>query len=302
MAKLIKSDLQLTLKHPIFIFGMFLTLAVNLYYIFSDRSGGSIMRVFTPFCAVFFLPLGMCVLTVFTCGTDLSSRTISRKLSIGYTKKEIYLSHLISSLVAAFFLTLPCFVSIIIPVYLAKLNFGVFFVYYIYSLLAIFAMTAIIVFLTAIINIKSVAFVMSFILCSSSILMFINFGGRVEAPEYLITYNTIETPITDEDGNSYIMQEYIGEQVKVKNPEYITGMKRRIYSAIAYFSPGCFLYHMSSKNLNYAELGYDDVREQFESVFRSNMTGFFKSVPFSLCVFALFSFFGVQLFKKKDLN
>lgn len=72
MTKLIKSDLRLTLRHPIFIFGLFLTLTVNLCFIFSGISGGSVMHVFMPFCAVFFLPFGISVILMFTCGKDLS--------------------------------------------------------------------------------------------------------------------------------------------------------------------------------------------------------------------------------------
>lgn len=302
MTKLIKSDLRLTLRHPIFIFGLFLTLAVNLWFLLSDSSGGSIMHVFMPFCAVFFLPLGMCVLTMFTCGGDLSSRTINRKLSMGYTKKQIYFSHLVSSLTASFLLTIPCFVSIIVPAYLAKLNFGVFFVYYIYSLIALFAMTAIIVSVAMLSKIRLVAFVVSFIICFSPFLMHMNFAGRVEAPEYLTIYNTIETPVTVENGQEYIMQEYTGEWTQVKNPEYVTGMKRYIYAAIGYFTPGCFLYHMTSRTLEYAEQGYDDVREQFENRFNKNMVGSFKSVPFSFCVFAFFSLLGAEMFRRRDLS
>lgn len=42
MNRLIKTDLRRTLTHPVFIFGMLLTLAVNLWFHLKDNSGGSI--------------------------------------------------------------------------------------------------------------------------------------------------------------------------------------------------------------------------------------------------------------------
>lgn len=301
MTKLIKSDLRLTLRHPVFIFGMLLTLAVNLWFHLKDNSGGSIEYIFRPFSAFFLLAPGMCVLTVFTCGTDLSSRTVNRKLSVGYTKKEIYFSHLITSLVAVFFLTLPCFVSIIAPVYLAKLNFGVIAVYYIYSLFALFAMTAVIVFITMLLNMRAAAFVISFILCICGIFITINLSERIEEPEYFTYHTTIETPIIDENGNVLILQQFTDEQVKEKNPNYISGKKRIIYEAISRYYPGCFLFNVSQRDLYFAESGFDDVRFAFDDLFKNKVKEDLLTVPFSICVLAFFSLFGAEMFRRKDL-
>lgn len=209
---------------------------------------------------------------------------------MGYTKKQIYFSHLILALTTSLLFTLPCWVSIALPVILAKVSFGVLMVYYVYCTFALLSMTSVIVFITMVSKTRVLAFVLCFLVCVSGIF-----------------FRLVLTNPTCEKNDDYVVSSgdiIYDYSVKVEGEKKADKEKRMLYKALAFYSPSGFLYNVSSGTAlySYGETSFEHIHEDFKRKFENEMKDDFKSVPFSLCVFSIFSFLGAEAFRRKDLS
>ncbi|MCI5844808.1 MAG: ABC transporter permease [Oscillospiraceae bacterium] len=197
------------------------------------------------FVGALYLMFAAAVLVGIFVGTEYSDGTIRNKLIIGHRRPAIYLSNLIVCSAANGIVFLSHIATACI---LGKLLLTVgmpvkeILQFTLLELLSFLALTALFVLLAMLIQSKAASSVTILIL--SIILLFatLTIQQKLEAPEYYEAYSYIN----EETG------EVIEEQEREKNPNYLTGTKRQVYSFLNDFLPSSQLYQVAMHESDHA--------------------------------------------------
>lgn len=187
-------------------------------------------------------------------GTEYSDGTIRNKLIVGHKRSDIYLANLIVCTVGVL---MGIFLHIIIncTVGTALCGMEVLTVQKIleltlYMIIAFISVTALMVMFTMFVNSKAGASVTVLIVTMVMFIATITIQQRLQAQEYY-------------EGHSYLDDETgeIVEMPEEKNPEYLTGTKRKVYQTIYDVIPVSHMYEaaMSSTENAGKFAGYDGI-------------------------------------------
>lgn len=161
-------------------------------------------------------------------GTDYACGTLRNKIIAGHSRTGIYLTNLITALIANIGMLLVFNLTILavgVPLF-GKTALGAkqIALFMLIQFLTMIAFTALIVFLSMLFQSKaggSVAvLVLTVVLFASAMII----PDMLRAPEY---YESLETEIVDEKTGETVMH-----TKKVKNPAYVDGIKRDILEAL----------------------------------------------------------------------
>ncbi|MDE6833995.1 MAG: ABC transporter permease [Ruminococcus sp.] len=206
-------------------------------------------------------------------GTEYSDGTIRNKLIIGHKRSDIYFANLI---VCSAGVLIGVILHILINCTVGKALCGIEVLTLkkiteitLFMLIAFISITAFMIMLTMFVNSKAGASVAVLILIMIMFVATITIESRLHAPEYY-------------DSFSYVDEE-TGEIVEIpeeKNPNYLTGTKRKVYQAIYDVIPVSHIYESAMASTKNAGkfAGYDGI------------------------ILVVTTALGIILFRKKDLK
>lgn len=180
------------------------------------------------------------VFTALFIGREHSDGTMRNKLIVGYGRSAVYLSNLIVCIIAnvsCLFIALSVTMALGIPLLGTSFTFTEIVIRIGFMIAANIAVTALMVFGAMLIKSKAAMCATLLISVFAFLIVSIAVSQSLEAPEY---YNDYEM-VMGEDG------EYSVEMNEgVKNPYYISGVRRQIYEFIDESLPISQLYHMAA--------------------------------------------------------
>lgn len=155
-------------------------------------------------------------------GTEYSDGTIRNKLMVGHTRRDIWLSKLIVCITAsAMFNVLYILIALVYgKIMLGGTTMGIteILICSLAAVTAVLALASFLLLFSMLIQSKAVGSVVCLITTMVMLFAALTIYMKLEAPEYYDNYE--------------IMNEDSGESVKVekeKNPNYLTGTKRKVY-------------------------------------------------------------------------
>lgn len=206
-------------------------------------------------------------------GADYSDGTIRNKMMVGHTRTEIYFSNLLVCTVAN---AMALLLNIIVMLTLGGILCGIaaltvksVLLTMLYMLLAFTALTAIALAVSMLIQSKAAGSVTLLIMAIVLFCAALTIDNALRAPEYY-------------EGEIYLDEE-TGEIIEgetTKNPNYLTGTKRKVYEFFNDVLPSSQLYRLAVQ---------DD-------------TDYVRMVVGDLAIIALFTGMGITVFRKKDLK
>lgn len=180
-------------------------------------------------------------------GTEYSDGTIRNKLTVGHTRRNIYLSKFIVCAVSNILLyLLNVLVVLVLGGFLiggTTLSAKAIVSFIAVMITAILAFTAILLLISVSIQNKAVGSVVCLLVTILMLFVTLTIWQRLEEPEYYDT-NTYT------DGNT-------GEIISVekeKNTKYLTGTKREVYKFLNDFLPVSQLYRIAMNDSNHLDL------------------------------------------------
>lgn len=239
MSKLLRADFARLWKGKIFYIGIAYALCVGIlsshteyremvstpgYYPHADN----ILFGNSPF-----MPIAAAVFIGLFVGTEYSDGTIRNKLIIGHSRTAVYLSNLIVCLTALFIIHLTAIAAVVAvgfplvgnveaPIPSLFLLGGL-------SMATVAALTALFLLISMLVHSKANASVTAILLSIVLVVAAMSIHSRLQEPEYYDTYVYSYTDGADE--SEYTEQE--------KNPDYLSGTKRRVYEFLDDFLPSC---------------------------------------------------------------
>lgn len=238
MNKLLNANMWRLFKSKIFRAGIICCVLYSAFLVIDNRIGyrnvyGSDMKEKLmenrpmegmPTAIGMVLPFVLAIVIGLYIGTEYSNGTIRNKLIAGHSRISIYMANLLTSFIAAVIL----FVSSMITVYALGIpllgNTKSPFIHYLELMaiisVALLAMCSIFMMLSMLIQSRATGVVTVIVLTMVMFMAAISIKNRLDEPEYYDGYT-----ITDEKGNV--------ESIPVeKNPDYLTGNKRKVYETL----------------------------------------------------------------------
>ncbi len=196
------------------------------------------------FVGALYLLFAAAVLVGIFVGTEYSDGTIRNKLIIGHRRPAIYLSNLLvcSAANGIVFLSHIATAWILGKLFLTvEMSVKEILQFTLLELLSFLALTALFVLLAMLIQSKAASSVTILIL--SIILLFatLTVQQKLDSPEYYEAYSYIN----EETGE-------VIEHEREKNPNYLTGTKRQVYSFLNDFLPSSQLYQVAMHESDHA--------------------------------------------------
>lgn len=287
MSKLLRADFARLWKSRIFWIGIAYTFAIGVAAAVMPYHDSLILPSYHPsfdnflFTNCMFMPIVSAVFVGLFVGTDYSNGTIRNKLVVGHTRVAVYFSNLIVCVVAIIIMHLTNILMVIIigaplvgnremPVdYLITLG--------LISIVTVIALSAIFLVMSMLINSKANASVGAIILSIILLMAGATIESRLSQPEYYDAYDVFY----DESGEEHIYT--TGE--KEKNPNYLTGMKREVYTFLYDFLPGCQMVQIGRQ---------EQALEEPEKIMLLPIYSLSIAVVITAC--------GVFFFRRKNLN
>ena len=185
----------------------------------------------------------------FVC-TEYSDGTIRNKLIVGHKRIDIYLANLIVCTAGTLMgLLLHLLINFTVGIALCgieELTVSEILKLTLFGLIAFISLTAIMVMVSMLVKSKAGASVTALILTFIMFFTAISLNNRLDAPEYF----------------EYSFDPTIGETVQnMKNPDYLTGTKRKVYQTIYDVMPSSHTYELamtSTENVG-KFAGYDGI-------------------------------------------
>lgn len=231
MKKIFLAELKRNLRSIPFLFCSLIILVENVYYILCNQYGKQIsiylfdqLQPPAPFLFPQYIYLLISIIPAFHIGSDFAYRTINNKISLGYTKKQIFLCQtLVCAITSLLLLCEDTIVSII------------FCLFRHYSVAVIFSGKFI----------TSLGIVMCIFICISSFSTFLSFLFRDRIISVLIIFMlSLSLSYIGNTDVSAIMQEKYsslytdtGEPGKQENPLYLEGFSRDLCNLRILLSP-----------------------------------------------------------------
>lgn len=205
-------------------------------------------------------------------GKEFKEGIFRNKVIVGHSKGTIYLAELFSAVGIAFVIYLlyaAIFVVVNfyeVPLLPASLIAKIFIDYVLLNmcLAAIFVTISCLFSNQALIAIVNIVFVLLMVVGSQ------RFYGELSQPQYLESYETINSEWIDENGNiRYKEVKVEGSEYLVDNPTYVGGVKRDIYETLYNLSPYGHIIEFVYFNMDWH--GYDYFMGTFAE--ENGMTG-----------------------------
>lgn len=173
-------------------------------------------------------------------GTEYSDGTIRNKLTVGHSRRNIYLSKIIVCAVADILIHILYILVVLILAELfingTTMTMAEIISFTIVSIIAVLAITTILVLLSISNQSKAIGAVV--VLLTTFIMFFATLliGSRLEIPEYSNDKDTINSTETGE-----IIPDV---EKNIKNPRYLRGTKRKVYEFLNDFLPLSQIYQI----------------------------------------------------------
>lgn len=206
--------------------------------------------------------------SIFT-GTDYSDGAIRNKLVVGHHRTSIYLSHWLTSIVAVLTMTAAFLLSyctlgcFLLKPPIAKTNEIIFLL--LISVFTIIAYVSLFHMLSMVVTKKSSSAVICLVLFFGLFLLAVVIKARLDAPEYIENWCIADGVLTSET---------------VSNPEYLQPAARKVYQ---------FLFDALPSGQSLQILVFNVVHP-------------YLLMLYSAVVSAVLTFFGIVVFKNKDLK
>lgn len=169
-------------------------------------------------------------------GTEYADGTIRNKLIVGHARTSIYLSKLIVCSVAGIILHL-LYIAVALAagnIFLhTTLKASQVLILVMLGIMAVLAFTAFVLLLSMSIQSKATGAVVCLIGTMLMLLATLMIYQRLDAPEYYDAYSYVE----EETGE-------VVQEEKEKNPQYLTGTKRKVYEFLNDYIPTSQLYQV----------------------------------------------------------
>lgn len=280
MNKLLSVELKRAIISPILWIGLITVIAVNAYGIMFNTYGFDIYT--TSFllsnsgliCIVLalFIPLHI--------GHDFEVRTINNKISAGYTRKQIYITEVIISLICATSLFVIDIASVFLCSSIMHLEFSdqitypAFIVNAIINLTGIITISSIFTMLVMITHKQLTSIGITVLLT----LLMLNIGGNAVSNLKQTEYNI--DPQTE---------------ALVENPLYISGLKRAATNLHLLISPFAQAEYAS-------DILYESEAKEENSLVLKNCPYHIEFCIFNLLELILFCKLGIYIFRRQDLK
>lgn len=222
-----------------------------------------------------FMPIVAAVFIGLFIGTDYSDGTIRNKLIVGHARVAVYASNLIVCTVALFIMHLaniatvvaigfPLVGNMLMPVQML-LKLGAI------SMVTVVALSSLFLLMSMLINNKASACVAAVLLSFVMVMGSVVVDNRLREPEYYDAYSLTYTDDTGEQQEVHEEQE--------KNPNYITGTEREVYTFLYDSIPSCQMLQIAQQTPQHPE----------------------RLPLYSLAVVAVTTACGVFFFRRKNL-
>lgn len=203
------------------------------------REGSAWEMDFSLFIYVVIAPILTSVFVALFVGSDYSGGTLRNKLIAGHRRGNIYLANLITCYCAGLFLC----AAFVIPQGALGLLLGgqtqstpaKFLVYGALSLALMGAYTALFTLIAMLCQNRSYTVAGCILLTFVLIFFGVYIASALDEPEYLAGYSYTENGVTV-------------EEPETKNPNYISGTKRKVYEYMQDFTPGGQVLQISAMN------------------------------------------------------
>lgn len=206
-------------------------------------------------------------------GTEYSDGTIRNKIVVGRTRISIYISNLITCVVANLIVHLSYIITVLILGNIllepTALSIKQILLLTFLSCLAMISITAIFLLLSMLIQSKAVASVVILIVTIVLFCATMTISNKLRQPEYLDSYS-----ITNEETGETVDTE------KGKNPDYLIGTKRKVYEFLNDFIPTSQFYQVAME--------------------QTDNSG--KMAGYSCIILLITTGAGILVFRKKDLK
>lgn len=287
MSKLLKADFIRLFKSFIFKLVMVFSIGLGIFFVMmryidvrkNSEVYADLDEIYSSvdgliFIGALYIIFAAAVLVGLFIGTEYSDGTIRNKIIISHSKTEIYISNLITCAAAnvmahlAYIATALIFGTILLEP--SVLSAGKICMLSLLGCMAMIALTAILLLFSMLIQSKAVASVTALIFLIISFCATLTISNKLTQPEY---YEGGYAVIDQETGEVF-------EVEKEKNPNYLTGTKRKVYEVLNDVIPSSQLYQIAMEDL-------------------SNMG---KMVGYSAIIFVASTAAGILVFRRKDLK
>lgn len=250
MSKLLRADFARLWKSKIFWIGMVFTVGVGLLSVSTQYREMKLFVDYHPhidsflFSNGFFMPVVAAVFIGLFVGTEYSDGTIRNKIIVGRTRLAIYFSNLVvcvTALLMMHFANIAVVVAVGVPlVGNVAMPIPSLVILGLLSVVTLIALCAIFLLMSMLIHSKASSCV-SVILVSLVFLMSaMMIQSKLNEPEY---YEAYSVTYTDDSG-----EVHEDNTEREKNPNYITGTKRKVYEFFYDFLPGCQMLQIAAQN------------------------------------------------------
>ncbi len=225
-------------------FGIGVISSITRYREMMDITGYSYSMEDILFTNCIFMPIFSAVFAGLFIGTEYSDGTIRNKLIAGHARSAVYFSNIIvcsAGLLLIHLANIAAIVCIGFPLTGAvKAPVPGLILLGLVSLAAVIALSAIFSFMSMLIHNKAGCCVAALILSFIFLVSAMTIEGRLSSPEY---YPSITASYTDETGETKVEN-----TESIKNPDYLTGTKRKVYEFLYDFLPGCQMLQITEQS------------------------------------------------------
>ncbi len=244
MFKLLNANFSRLLKDKIFIFSSIITFLVGgilpIIHYFDNINYQADWKIdSTAFASSFLIPIMISFIVSLFIGLEYSDGTIRNKIIVGHKRENIYISNLILSIIAGFFLLIIYIIShsifgiLLLGKFVTQIKTVLLYVGLNFTL--IIAFSSILTLIATLCQNKSHSVAISILLVFSLLIMGVYLIASLQEKEYYEAYSYTENGVTH-------------SEKEMKNPNYVGGNKRKIYEFLVEFTPGGQAIKLSNVN------------------------------------------------------
>lgn len=297
MIKLMKADFLRLFKSILFWLAVIAVLVFAFFTVNENRYsliGNTLDSDLFLGTAYIFFPIAIVISTLI--GDDHRYGTIRNKISVGLTRTQIYFSNFIVCTAASLILHALWLIAIIVSskseavsdLTMSERNLAILIFI---SFITIIAFTSLILLTSMVIPSIILSVIAAVVIVISMTYLSLWIDDRLSVPEYDYVPQVISM-YTDDDGNLFEEHEYL----EVKNPQYVSGIRRKVYTFLYCTLPSAQVRHLNDIN-EAQELGTMTEAEINELVDKETVISLYALL--FICVTTVS---GVVIFGKEDLK